>query len=235
MKKDDNAPSGLTPPRAAAVAGVIFSLLMGTSLVIVRLNVPSDQGHVGPWLADTYRRNAVRLACQLVPFAGISFLWFIGVLRNRLGALEDRFFASVFLGSGLLFVASLYASAAFAAALVETIASGHTNLLDSDAYYLAQQMAGASLNVFAIKMAGVFIFSTSMIVLRTGILPRWLAHFGFACGAVLLLIITSWPWIALLFPLWMLVVSACILWAEFHTASGTRRGGTIPATEYRPT
>ena len=48
----------------------------------------------------------------MAPFAGIAFLWFIGVLRNRVGALEDQFFSTVFLGSGLLFVASLFASAA---------------------------------------------------------------------------------------------------------------------------
>ena len=75
---------------------------------------------------------------------------------------------------------------------------------------------GAYMNVFAIKMAGVFIFSTSMIVFRTAILPRWVAFSGFACAVVLLLIITSWPWIALLFPLWVLIVSTRILIAEFH-------------------
>jgi hypothetical protein len=54
------------------------------------------------------------LALYLVPFAGIAFLWFIGVLRDRLGELEDRFFATVFFGSGLLFLAMLFASAAVA-------------------------------------------------------------------------------------------------------------------------
>ena len=40
---------------------------------------------------------------------------------------------------------------------------------------------------------------------------------GFPCAAVLLLIITSWSWIALLFPLWMLLVSTCVLVEEFHS------------------
>jgi hypothetical protein len=205
---------------------VVFSLLMGVTLIIVHLAVPTNQTASSAWLTDPNRRNAVRLACHLVPFAGIAFLWFIGVLRNRLGALEDRFFASVFLGSGLLFVASLYASAAFAAALVETAAHGRISLLNSDACYLPRQLAGVFLNVFAIKMAGVFMFSTCMIVLRTAILPRWLAYLGFASGVVLLLIITSWPWIALLFPLWMLAVSTYVLVAEFypiHASSGEPR------------
>jgi len=225
MPITSSATRDLAPPRAAAVAGVIFSLLMGVTLVIVHLVVPTDQTAPGAWLTDANRRNAVRIACHLVPFAGIAFLWFIGVFRNRLGALEDRFFASVFLGSGLLFVASLYASAAFAAALVETVAHGHINLVNSDAYYLPRQLAGVFLNVFAIKMAGVFMFSTCMIVLRTGILPRWLAYLGIACAVVLLLIITSWPWIALLFPSWMLVVSTYILITEFRL---TRSAGLHP-------
>src|SRR4051812_36651909 len=101
----------LVPPRAAAIAGVIFSVLMSVSLVIIRLAVPPYQTDSGEWLTDPFRRNAVRFAVQLVPFAGIAFLWFIGVLRSRLGALEDQFFATVFFGSGLLFVASLFASA----------------------------------------------------------------------------------------------------------------------------
>ena len=65
-------------------------------------------------------------------------------------------------------------------------------------------------------MAGVFMFSTSTIIFRTGILPRWVAFVGFACAVVLILIITNWPWIALIFPLWMLVISTRILLAEFR-------------------
>src|SRR5215831_276788 len=144
----------LTPPRAAAVAGVVFAVLMSTSLIIVRLAVPAGfRSDPGQWLTDPVRRNAVRFAIQLAPFAGIAFLWFIGVLRNRLGKLEDQFFATVFLGSGLLFVASLFASIAFSGAVVEAVANGHP--FSSDVYFLIRQLIGAFLNVFAIKMAGV--------------------------------------------------------------------------------
>ena len=138
------------------------------------------------------------------------------MLRNRLGALEDRFFGSVFLGSGLLFVGCLFASGALAGVLVEGMASGRIRSVNSETYYLVRQLSGASLNVFGIKMAGVFIMSTSTIVLRTGILPRWLAYSGFVFAAGLLLVITNWQWIALLFPLWILLMSTCILIAEFH-------------------
>jgi hypothetical protein len=113
-------------------------------------------------------------------------------------------------------VASLFASAAFSGVLVEFAASGRFQDLDKETYYLIRQLGSSFLNVFAIKMAGMFIFSTSTIVLRTSILPRWVAFAGYGCALALLLIITNWPWIALLFPLWMLVLSMYILLAEFH-------------------
>src|SRR5215471_3694353 len=88
----------LTTPRAAAVAGVVFSALMFVDLAIVRITIPYDPDEPGIWLMDPARRNAVRFALNLIPFAGIAFLWFVGVLRDRLGVLEDRFFATVFFG-----------------------------------------------------------------------------------------------------------------------------------------
>lgn len=205
----------LAPPRAAAIAGVLFSVLMAACLIIVRLAIPERTGDAGLWLEDPLRRKAVRVAVQLAPFAGIAFLWFIGVLRNRIGELEDQFFATVFLGSGLLFVASLFASAGLSGALVEAAADGHLKNLNADTYYLARLLTGSFLNVFAIKMAGVFTISASTILLRTGVLPRWVAFLGYGCALVLLLVITNWPWIALLFPFWILVLSVRMLLADF--------------------
>jgi hypothetical protein len=201
----------LTAPRAAAIAGVLFSLLSITSSVVFRLSVPGQRGDLALWLNDPLRRNAVQFAIQLVPFAGISFLWFIGVLRSRLGRLEDQFFATVFLGSGLLYVASIFASAALLGSLLDALVSEGAGVVNNDTFRLTRRIAAACINVFAIKMAGVFIMSSSTSILRTAILPRWVAFAGYASAVVLLLIITSWPWIALLFPLWILLVSACIL------------------------
>ena len=65
------------------------------------------------------------IALNLVPFAGIAFLWFIGVLRDRIGEREDRFFATVFLGSGLLFVAMIFVAAGIGGALEELLAKAH--------------------------------------------------------------------------------------------------------------
>jgi hypothetical protein len=206
------------PPRAAAVAGVIFSVLMVTALMMVRVAIPTDPAHPGTWLTDPVKRGAVTFALNLVPFAGIAFLWFIAVIRNRLGKLEDQFFTTVIMGSGLLFVACLFGAATIAGALLQDVSIGSTNLVNSPTYYFARGAAYTFLNIFAIKMAAVFMFSTSTIVLRTNILARWVAYAGFACGLALLVIITRWRGIALLFPFWMLLVSLQILIGDLSRA-----------------
>ncbi len=207
----------LAPPRGAAIAGVIFSLLMIVGMGIARTAVPADLTQPDVWLTEPDRRAAVRLALALVPFAGIAFLWFMGVLRNRLGELEDKFFATVFLGSGLLFVASLFAAAALMGALIGAVAAGNLRSSDSATLYLGRRAIDALVNLFAMKMAGVFMISTCTIGLRSAIFPRWIAFAGYACALVLLLVIANWKWIALVFPLWMLLVSMQILLAEFRS------------------
>jgi hypothetical protein len=214
----------LTPPRGAAIAGVIFSLLTIVGLGLVRYAVPADLSLPGTWMTEPDRRNAVLFALDLVPFAGIAGLWLIGVLRNRLGDLEDQFFATVFLASGLLFVACLFGSAAVMAALVESAAAGS---MDREIYYFGRRVSDALLNLFAMKMAGVFMVSTCTIWLRTAIFPRWIAFSGYACALVLLVVIANWRWITLVFPIWMLLVSTQILVSEFRSRHAGSAGGEL--------
>ena len=219
---DDADDSG---PFSTSIDAAASSGYCGRSFFGADEHQPDNRAACGPTLSRRGRcRCLVTGSLQtkrgprggpVAPFAGIAFLWLIGVLRARIGVFEDRFFTTVFLGSGLLFVASLFASAAFTGALVEGTAIGRLQL-DSQAYHLIRYLVSAFVNVFAMKMAGVFIVSTSTIILRTSILPRWIAISGYACATVLLLVITSWPWIVLLFPLWMLILSVRILIAEFH-------------------
>lgn len=227
-RPSDNQPPA--PPRAVAISGIIFSAMFIVGLVLIRLAVPADPADPGAWLADARIRDSVRLALNLVPFIGIAFLWFMGVLRNRIGLLEDRFLATVFLGSGLLFVASLFASAAISGALVEIFAVEGKLPAQSETYAVARRMSYTIMNPFGIRMAAVFMFVTSSIGLRTAFLPRWLAFVGFAVGLVLLLIITNFAWIALLFPAWALLLSAYLLVAEFHQApqAATRAEAKAP-------
>jgi len=204
------------PPRVVAISGVIFSALYIASLMLIRLAVPADPTEPGVWLADPVFRNWVHIALNLVPFTGIAFLWFMAVLRNRIGLLEDRFFATVFLGSGLLFVAMLFTAAAVSQGLLDTFGTGTSVPGENEAYAVGRRMGYTLMNPYGIRMAAVFMFVTSTIGLRTAVLTRWVSFVGFAFGLVLLLVITDFAWIALLFPCWVLLVSTWILIADFN-------------------
>lgn len=79
--------------------------------MFIRVSIPADPtADSAAWLESNLK--LVSFALNLVLYAGIAFLWFIGVIRDRLGEQEDRLFATVFLGSGLLFLALTFVGAA---------------------------------------------------------------------------------------------------------------------------
>ncbi len=167
----------LRTPRAAAVAGIVFALLLAAVFALLIVSVPRDTGTLGSWLTDSGRRTAVAVALNLVPFAGIAFLWFIGVVRSRVGEHEDKFFATVFLGSGLLFVAMLFVAAAFGGGLI-AIAAKTGASPGADTVAVGRGVTAILLRVYALRMAAVFTISTATIALRTGVIPRWIGYLG---------------------------------------------------------
>jgi hypothetical protein len=200
----------LRTPRAAAVAGIVFSVLLIFMLVVLRISTPSDPGATSTWLTDSSRRALVAVALNLVPFAGIAFLWFIGVVRDRIGRHEDRFFATVFLGSGLLFVGMLFVAAAVGGGLIAAAARS-AGPPGSDTVALGRNMTSALLNVYSMRMAAVFTLTTVTIARRTGFVSRWITLAGLATAVVLLVGIGISPWVELLFPAWVLALSLDIL------------------------
>ena len=161
------------------------------------------------------------LALNLVPFAGIAFLWFIGVVRDRLGTYEDRFFATVFFGSGILFLAMFFAATAVAGAMILVLNAAPKLMIGSGAYAFGRAISAQIMNVFAIKMAGVFMISTATLAMRTHILPRWITLPGYALAALLLLSSRFVDWLLLAFPLWVIVLSIYIL---VENLRGTKPG-----------
>ena len=199
----------LKTPRAAAIAGILFSVLLIATLVLLRISVPAISPEIQEWSAT--KSGTVVLALNLVPFAGIAFLWFIGVVRDRLGTYEDRFFATVFFGSGILFLAMFFAAAAVAGATIMVLNAAPKLMLESGAYAFGRAISAQIMNVFALKMAGVFMISTATLAMRTHILPRWIALPGYALAVLLLLSNRFVDWLPLAFPLWVLVLSIYIL------------------------
>jgi hypothetical protein len=169
------------------------------------------------WLKE--RAGTVTLALSLFPFAGIAFLWFMGVVRDRLGQLEDQSFSTVFFGSGLLFLAMVFASAAIAGGTLATYAVESSRLLESGVYTFARMVMYRITNVYAIKMAGVFMISLGTIWVRTRVMPRWLALLTYSLALGLLLSISSSLWVTLLFPGWVYVVSGYVLILNLRSLS----------------
>jgi hypothetical protein len=208
--------AAIRTPRAAAVAGIVFAVLLTTTFVLLRWAIPNDTAAAGEWLDDGGRHDAIVLALNLLPFAGLAFLWFIGVIRDRIGAGEDRFFATVFLGSGLLMIAMLFTGGAVAGGLLLT-ADDSSGAPPTDMWSFGRRVTLTLLQVYAMRMAAVFTISTTTIAARLGLVPRWLAMFGAATGVVLLLSAGYVPWLELIFPLWVFVLSMHILLTTFSS------------------
>ena len=209
QQEPDLIRSRLKTPRAAAIAGILFSVLLIAGLLLFRLSVRADPLEAGTWLKTS--SNTIALALNLIPFAGIAFLWFIAVLRDRLGELEDRFFATVFLGSGLLFIAMLFASAAMGGGIIIAYTAKPAELLDSPTFTFARAATYEIMNLYAVKVAAVFMISTSTLAIRTAIIARWMAFLGYAFALFLLLSGRYIEWILMLFPIWVLLISIHIL------------------------
>jgi hypothetical protein len=199
----------LRTPRAAAVAGILFSVLLFAVYALMRLSVPGDPFEPGAWLqsGETY----VAVAMNLVPFAGIAFLWFVGALRDRLGTREDQFFATVFLGSGFLLLAMLFSAAAVVGAIVMALHAAPGTLMHSATFYFGRSLAYRMVNIYLVKTASVFMITTSTIALHTRLTPTWLAVGGYVIALVLLIGSSYFDWSLMVFPLWVLLVSLVIL------------------------
>jgi hypothetical protein len=202
--------AGLKTPKAAAIAGIVFAVLLILIFALFRSAVPGSPTESGEWLAEHWGRAAFGL--NLIPFAGVAFLWFIGVLRDRLGAKEDRFFATVFFGSSLLFLGMLFTAAALVGALILIGAiAGPDKLAGTQTFYFARAAAFILVNVYAAKVATVFMVSTSTVVIYTSIAPSWIAILGYALAVVLLVGSYFTTWAIIVLPLWVLLISAAIL------------------------
>jgi hypothetical protein len=192
--------------RSAAVAGIVFGVLLLVALTMLRIALSEDT--LQSLQVDVQRRDLIRLSLHLVPFAGIAFLWFIGVIRDQLGNVEDRLFSTVFLGSGLLFLAMLFVGAVLSSGLLAMFAGPSVN---ADLFAYGRNATQTLISVYAMRMAAVFTISVSTVGLRTSAMPRWVSYIGYLVALILLVAAGEHRWFQLLFPAWVLLVSVVIL------------------------
>ena len=197
----------LAVPNAA-----VFAVLFAVSLLLLRPPRSDSAVEFARWYSGDARSALLVVGLYLIPFAGIAFLWFIGVIRDRIGDREDRFFATVFLGSGLLFVAMVFTAAAAATAVALRIeAVGPYAARNQGVLQFAQALTYAFLYVYAARSAGVFVIMTSTITLRTRSAPRWIGLLGYAIALALLLSVRYFQYVIIAFPVWVALLSGYIL------------------------
>lgn len=199
----------LKAPSAAAIAGILFAVLFTASLSLIRVNLPVDLSEGASWISDVH--GSLQVALALMPFAVIAFLWFMAVIRDRLGEHEDQFFSTVLFGSGLLFLAMVCVSMAIAGGIVVVANSAVEQGPNQDAITFGRAVMLQISNVYALRMAAVFMISTATIWLRTRLVPRWLVAVTYLLALLLLLVISLNLWVTLVFPAWVFLISARLL------------------------
>jgi hypothetical protein len=202
-------PHPLTTPRAAALAGVLFGLLFGAALILIRTALPAGAEEGAQWLdAGSHR---MRTAAILMPFAGIAFLWFIGVVRDGFGRVEDKFFSTVFIGAGLTFLSMMFVSSAIGAGL----AASSRDVVDVSAHTevatFGQMVLITLTKTYALRMGAVFMISLATMWLKTGLMPRWLVIVTYVLALGILFASDFSMWMTLAFPIWVLIVSVLLL------------------------
>ena len=214
-EENESTISQIKSPRAAAINGILFSLLSVVIMLLVQKLVTVAPTDVSQEWLKKYSR-AASLALLMVPFAGITFLWFTGVMRDWLVGWEDRFFSTVFFGSGILFVGMLFIWAASFGALFDTYASVSDKLVVGDTVVFGYTFMSEILGDYALRMLGVYTSSIATLWLRTGAMPRWIIIITYIISLVFLIFAGMIPATRFVFPGWVFLVSVYILISKYR-------------------
>ena len=203
------------------IAGAAYAVLFITSFWLM-LDVPTTEDsakQVADYYESTDGQVVNLVALYLLPFAGISFLWFVVSVRMWISARAVRpinnLFSNVQFSSGLIFLTLLFASAA--AMSVGPITFNASDDLPTPVVIRDFPLFGSSLFfVFATRMGAMFVFTTTRICSSAGIIPRWFTIHGLLVGITMLLTASFNRWLIVVFPLWVLVL--CLL-TQLHVRS----------------
>jgi hypothetical protein len=212
---------------AAAVAGAIYAVLavVGLSLLSRYPSLDGTEEEITAWFDDSTNQSSLVLGLNLVAFSSVAFLWFVAVIRRRLGDLEDRFFGTVFFGSSIAYVAIwLVGGAVLAGPAVAATVLDSTSVSEASASLAAGVGAGLLL-VVAPRVQAVFVLTTSTLILRSRILPSWLAIVGYMIAMAMFVFPLVAEPLGLGFPTWVFVVSIVIF---LHRPTGTSDPETEP-------
>lgn len=212
----DKRAQNIRSPRSAAIAGLIFSVLLILQMALSASIGADNPEVIDRALLDNWAQIG-EIILAIVPFAGIAFLWFTGVIRDWLGDREDRFFSTVFFGSGVIYVAMLFVYAAVIGAVLGTYAVTSQLSLENDVFVFGFSLINEILANYALRIAGVYMLSIGSLLVRTQRAPRWLILLTYVLAASFLLFIGLVSWARFFFPGWVIVISVYILVANYHS------------------
>lgn len=207
-----------------AAHAVLF--LVSTWLLQDRPGPTASTAEIQDYYSSDDSRRVLLVGLYLMPFAGIAFIWFVVALRMWIEGSSARIsilLSNIQLVTGIVYVALFFASAASTSVLAASVEFSDGEI-DPVAAHQFPEFGRTLLIVFALRMAAMFVFTTSTIGRASHILPAWFAWGGYAVGLFLLLSASLEPWLALVFPIWLLALSAIML----HRARQIPVDRTIP-------
>ena len=211
----------LASVEAAACAGIAAAVLFALSVyLLARQPGVGDSSVDLSWYADADHRFTVLLGLNLAAFGVVALLWFMAVVRRRLGDREDQFFSTVFLGSGIAFGLLTLAAATCAAAPTLVVRFGGRRSLDETTVALAHGLWYGLWSVSASRLVGVFMAATSTIGIRFGALPLWVGRLGLVLGVLLGITGAFAGPLDFLFAAWLVLVSVTLLVTRRQEAPG---------------
>jgi hypothetical protein len=198
---------------AAAVAGIAFAVLafIASTLLTAQPDPSAPPAEVSAWYADSGNRSSVITALVLTTFAAVAFLWFIAVIRRRAGPREDQFFATVFLGSGILVTAILLVGVTVMSSFALGMEVADAPTPEPGVFTVINGLGSGLLLVVLPRIEAVFIITTATVGFRTGAFPRWLAIVGYLFGLGMFVVPLLIEPALLTFPLWVGLMSAVLL------------------------
>ena len=198
--------------QAAAIAGIVAAVCWSIGLrgLVATPGVDATESEIVAFYGDGESTVDAVVLLQVIVVGTIAFLWFVGVIRSRLGEVEPRLFGTVFFGGAILLSALVFVGSAALAAPTILIDIGNQTP-DPGAAAMIRAVAAIVLSVFAPRVAALFMFSTASLGRATGALPKWLVVFTYVVGIALLFNVTiAEPGIYFM-PAWMALVSVVLL------------------------
>lgn len=209
---DGNSKRWFQSIEAAAIAGLAFAVLSVIALALQSSRPPltAADAEMIAWYSDAGNRTAMTVGLSIFVIAAVAFLWFIAVIRRRVGTRDDRFIATVFLGNGIL-VAGVMVVAAAAVATPAVIVHGSDGVVPDPGSLNVVTRFGSTLALFVlVRFQAVFVVTVSTLALRTGAFNRWLSYFGFAMGLAMFIVPSVTDPTGLAFPAWVGVLSVAL-------------------------